>query len=165
MEEEEGLLVSAEGEWKEAVPGEDEEETEDEEEAEIEMEGEGGLEMKVEEEVWIQRAVDVHVWEREAARSMASVVAPLKVRPEVALKTGALSWTGCFALRSPDFGMLLLLAAALVESRSISRICVCRLPRGRRLPLANCRRHSSCLSRCRHRFHPLFLCIFSPPSL
>ena len=58
---------------------EDGEETEDEEEAEIEMEGEGGLEMKVEEEVWIQRAVGGLAWEREAARSMASVVAPLKV--------------------------------------------------------------------------------------
>ena len=43
------------------------------------MEGEGGLEMKVEGEVWIQRVVDDYVWEREAARSMASIAVPLKV--------------------------------------------------------------------------------------
>ena len=157
--------MSEEEVWKEVVPEEkeDEERMEDEEEVEAETEGEGWLETKVEGEVRIQRVVDDFVLERVAARSMASIAVPLKARPEVVLKTGALPWMGCFAPRSLDSGMLLQPALAPVEGRANSRIYACRPPRGRRPPLAIRRRHLSCLSRC--RCHPLFLCIFFPPSL
>ena len=157
--------MSEEEEWKEVVPEEDEEGMEDEEEVEVEMEGKGRLEMKVKGEVWIQRVVDDCVWEREAVRSRASIAVPLKVLPEVALKTGALSWMGRVAPRSLDSGMFLLPAVVLVEIRSNSQIYACRPSRGCRLPLAICCRYSSCFPRRRHRCHPLFLCIFSPPLL